>query len=71
MNDIVELEKVRIYLSKAYDLLYELCEEEDNYSDIMETVSSAIDEVSEKINELWGVSWKNILLWKNLFTTTA
>ena len=52
MNDIVELEKVRIYLSEAYDLLYELCEEEDNYSDIIETVSSAIDEVSEKINEL-------------------
>lgn len=52
MNDIIELEKVRIYLSKAYDLLYELCEEEDNYSDLVETVSSAIDEVSEKINEL-------------------
>lgn len=52
MNDIIELEKVRIYLSKAYDLLYELCEEEDNYSDIMETVSNAVDEVSEKINEL-------------------
>lgn len=52
MNDIIELEKVRIYLSKAYDLLYELCEEEDNYSEVMETVSSAIDEVSDKINEL-------------------
>lgn len=52
MNNLVELEKVRIYLSKAYDLLYEIYEEEDNYSDIMETVSSAIDEVSEKINEL-------------------
>lgn len=51
MNDIIELEKVRIYLSKAYDLLYDLCKEEDNYSDIMETVSSAIDEVCEKIKK--------------------
>jgi hypothetical protein len=52
MNDIVELEKVRIYLSKAYDTLYELCEEEDNYSDIMEKISDLVDEISEKINEL-------------------